>query len=161
MTIKNNTQRVRNYNEKQPKAWQNKYVMRHVRRCYNSIFKGKGRRLTTALAIYQTLTELESNNEANAKPNGFPSSYDAIANNAGVSYSTARRYCNDFIKICVLRKENNTGYTNKWILLNYSPMNFVLVQSNEQGIADGYSNIKNEEFVQNTGQTAVQNNDQH
>lgn len=57
-----NMQEIRNYKKRRPISWQDKGTVKHIRNCYtfnpeNNI----NARIKTAIAIYQALTEIESN----------------------------------------------------------------------------------------------------
>lgn len=153
-------QQIRDFKKKQPKSWQDKRVTRYIRRCYTFNQEGKNKRLKTALAIYLVLTELESNKESNE----FQATYKTMAKMAGVSYSTARRYCDEFIKIKVLQKEvikkGKANQANKWGLLEYSPMNFTSIQDNKQTLLGHKVKIKSRPSEQNNEQSSIENNKQ-
>lgn len=153
-------QEVRNFKRRQPKSWQDKKVTRHIRACYTlNQEDNKNKRIKTALAIYLVLTELESNNELNV----FNATYNTISKLAGVSYSTARRYCADFIKIKILHKENikngKVNYSNKWALLEYVPMTFISVQNNKHTLLGSKVNNKDGVSIQENNQPPAYNND--
>ncbi len=85
----------------------------------------KGQKLTTALAIYQTLTELASNNSSSGE---FTAYYSQIAKLTGKSISTVKIYCRRFIELRVLGKKNRkvddkTNLSNEWSLLTPSVSN--------------------------------------
>jgi hypothetical protein len=162
-------QEIRNYKKRRPISWQDKGTVKHIRNCYtfnpeNNI----NARIKTAIAIYQALTEIESNKGGF---NTFFASYNTIAKLAGVSYSTARRYCDDFIKIKVLHKKNikngKVNYANQWSLLEYAPMTFTSVQNNKQTLlckvnnkADVSASNNKQSSIDNNSQPSVQNNSQ-
>lgn len=99
-------------------CWQDKKILKFLRKkAY------KGQRLTTAIAIYVSLTEIASNNNEK-KNDGFPAYYSQIGEKVGKSSSTAKRYCNDFIKFGILSKRNKKkgkiNLANIWILRYWS-----------------------------------------
>lgn len=99
-------------------CWQDKDTTELIRTSF------KGQRLTTALAIYLSLTELASNQGSDE----FPAYYSQIAKLSGKSISTAKFYCSEFIKLGILAKENRkvdnkTNLSNQWSLLTPSVSN--------------------------------------
>lgn len=99
-------------------CWQDKDTLELIRDNFN------GHRVTTALAIYLSLTELASNQGSDE----LQAYYSQIAKLSGKSTSTAKFYCNQFIKIGILTKENRkvddkTNLSNKWSLLTPSVSN--------------------------------------
>lgn len=111
-------QEDRNFKNKGiPKSWQDKRILRYLRKFY----QGKKRR--TAFTIYLILTELASDKN---QLSTFMAAQETIAKMSGASYSTVRRYLNDFVKIKILSKKHikngKHNYANKWALLEYAPM---------------------------------------
>lgn len=99
-------------------CWQDKDILDFIRENFN------GQRLTTALALYISLAELASN----ASSDQFPAYYVQLASLAGKSLSTVRNYCNEFVKLGILAKENRkldekTNLANHWSLLTPSVNN--------------------------------------
>ncbi|RJO58948.1 hypothetical protein C4546_05100 [Candidatus Parcubacteria bacterium] len=99
--------------------------MRFLRKHYS------GKKRTTAIAIYVTLSEMASN----ANSETFKSYYSQIGEMAGKSSSTIKRYCNDFIKLTILEKKNHKkgkhNLANQWSLLAYSPMRLQSGRNND------------------------------
>lgn len=110
-------QKPRDFREHKPFSWQEKNVLRFLRNKY------KGKKLTTSIAIYTVLTEIDSDS---GKNDGFLAYYSQIAQKCGKSPSTAKRYCNEFISFYILHKKNikkgNQNLANKWALLQFSQM---------------------------------------
>jgi hypothetical protein len=119
-------------------CWQEKRITRYIRE--NLL----GKRLTTALAIYQVLTELASNQNTEE----FYAYYSQIAKLSGKSTSTIKIYCKEFIKLEILSKENRrvddkTNLSNKWSLLTPS------VNNNYQtSLNNVYSTLVKEDYQQ-------------
>ena len=106
-------------------CWQDKAVMRIIRENFS------GKKLTTAVAIYQSFTELASNNECDI----FNAYYSQISKLAGKSVSTIKIYCKDFIRLRLIEKKNRkldgrTNLSNEWILLSHSVNNNYPTSSN-------------------------------
>lgn len=99
-------------------CWQDKDILDFIRESFS------GQRLTTALAIYLSLTELASNNSSDE----FTAYFSQIAKLSGKSIPTIKSYSNQFIKIGILEKENRkvnnkTNLSNQWSLLTPSVNN--------------------------------------
>jgi hypothetical protein len=96
---------------------------------------------TTAIAIYQSLTELSSNQGKDS----FSAYNSQIAEYSGKSVSTVKNYCNKFIWLGILkkklRKHGKINLSSEWTLLtplvnnNYptptNDNNYTLVENNE------------------------------
>lgn len=116
-------------------CWQEKRITRLIRETF------KGKRLATAIATYQSLTELASNQSSDE----FLAYYSQIAKLLDKSISTVRFYCKEFIKLGILAKENRkiddkTNLSNKWSLLTPS-------------VSNNYQT-----FINNTYTTSVEDN---
>lgn len=154
-------QELRDYYKKGlPKSWQDKRVLRHIRKCYTLAVDGKNRRLKTALVIYLVLTEIASN----IKSDVFQTTFNTIALNAGLSNSTVRRYTQEFIKISVISKENikqgKANQANRWSLLEYSPMVFASAQNDKQRLLGHTTKILTRDSSQDNEQPSAQDNEQ-
>jgi len=106
---------VRNIKRTKAWCWQDKKVMRCIREKYSL------KRKTTAIAIYESMTELASNNGTDC----FAAYLSEIADLASKSISTVKRYTNEFIRFGLVKKENRkigTGknLSNRWSLLDIS-----------------------------------------
>lgn len=93
-------------------CWQDKDILGLIREDFT------GQRLTTALAIYLSLTELASNNSSDE----FTAYFSQIAKLSGKSIPTIKSYSNQFIKIGILKKkirkvDSKTNLSNQWSLL--------------------------------------------
>jgi len=108
---------ARNIKKHKPFCWQDKEIIRFIRKQYS------GKKRTTAQAVYLVLSEIESNY---GKKHGFPAYYIQIGDMCGKSSSTAKRYCDEFIKFGILQKENckrgKQNIANKWLLLECSSL---------------------------------------
>jgi len=106
-----------------PFAWQDVRIMRIIRENY------KGKRLTTAIAIYQTLTELASIDGRGKRKHvsQFKAYLETIAIRSGKSVSTIKRYSKEFRQARILswenRKKGKMNLANLWKLLAYSTQN--------------------------------------
>jgi len=103
-----------------PFCWQEVETMNVIRKNYN------GKKRTTAIAIYQTLTELASI-EGRGKGkhvNQFTTYIKTIAVRCGKSESTIKRYAKEFKDLKIIawenRKKGKMNLANKWGLLAYS-----------------------------------------
>lgn len=76
-----------------------------------------GRERTTAVAIYQSLTDLASRHWRAGGRNGFQSSRKEVADYAGVSLRTVDAYCDRFVELGLLRVNPGNGYSNAWTLI--------------------------------------------
>ncbi len=99
-------------------CWQDKDILDLIRENF------KGQRLTTALAVYLSLTELASNQGLDE----FVAYFSQIAKLSGKSIPTIKSYANQFIQIGVLDKKNRkvddkTNLSNQWSLLTHSVNN--------------------------------------
>ncbi len=108
----------RNIKKSRRWCWQDKDMTEFIRNNF------KGQKLTTALAIYQTLTELASNNSSDE----FTAYYSQIAKLTGKSISTVKIYCRRFVELRILDKKNRkvdgkTNLSNEWSLLTPSVSN--------------------------------------
>ncbi len=109
---------LRNIRQSRRWCWQDKDITSLIRSSFN------GQRLTTALAIYQSLTELASNNNSDE----FNAYFSQIAKLSGKSTPTIKRYSNQFISLGILDKKNRrvdekTNLSNQWSLLTPSVHN--------------------------------------
>lgn len=108
-----------------PFAWQDVRIMKIVRKNYN------GKKRATAIAIYQTFTELASieGRGQGKHVNQFPAYIETIAGKTGKSVATIKRYSKEFRKLGILswenRRKGKMNLANLWKLLAYS------VQDNE------------------------------
>jgi|GEM_PF-3582154 len=121
-------QEMRNFkNGGVPKSWQDKRITRYLRKNYVR------KRRKTALAIYLVLTELASDKNGDR----FQAYQNTIADMAGVSYSTARKYLAEFIALKLIKKEyvkqDKKNQANFWFLLEYSAMTFACIKNKKQG----------------------------
>ncbi len=103
---------IRSIKQSRRWCWQDKDTIELIRKNF------KGQRLTTALAIYLTLTELASNQGTDE----FSAYYSQITTFSGKSFSTVRNYCSEFIKLGITDKKNKkvndkTNLANQWSLL--------------------------------------------
>lgn len=101
-----------------PWCWQEKKVMRAIRGHF------EGKRRTTCIAIYQSLTELASNNSSDV----FPAFNAQIAELSSKSISTVKIYCRELVKLGLLRKRprkknKKINLANEWGLLSPSVNN--------------------------------------
>lgn len=99
-------------------CWQDKDILDFIRESFS------GQRLTTALAIYLSLTELASNQGSDE----FQAYFSQIAKLSGKSIPTIKSYSNQFIRIGILKKKNRkvdvkTNLSNQWFLLTPSVNN--------------------------------------
>jgi len=125
-------------------CWQDKDILDLIRENFN------GQRLTTALALYISLTELGSN----ASSDQFPAYYVQLANLVGKSLSTVRNYCNEFVKLGILAKENRkldekTNLANQWSLLTPSVNNNYQTSTNNTyttSVKDDYQQLEENEL---------------
>lgn len=124
-------QEIRDFKKRTAKSWQEKNVLRHIRKCYPK------KRILVAIGIYTILTEVSSN----CNSERFQASQKTFAEMAGVSYSTIRRYLNEFITLKILKKEyrkkGEAYQANIWTLLEALPMTFTSVQDSEQTSKQG------------------------
>lgn len=125
---------LRNIKQSRRWGWYDKDITALLRENFS------GQRLTTALAIYLSLTELASNQGFDE----FPAYYSQIAKFSGKSISTAKFYCSEFIKLGILAKENRkidnkTNLSNQWSLLTPSVSNKYQTSNND----DYYTSDKN------------------
>lgn len=125
---------LRNIKQSRRWGWYDKDITDLLRENFS------GQRLTTALAIYLSLTELASNQGFDE----FPAYYSQIAKFSGKSISTAKFYCSEFIKLAILAKENRkidnkTNLSNQWSLLTPSVSNKYQTSNND----DYYTSDKN------------------
>lgn len=103
-----------------PFAWQDVRVMKIVRENYI------GKRRTTAIAIYQTFTELTSiaGRGQGKHVSQFPAYIQTVAEMSGRSGTTIRRYSKEFRKLGILswerRRKGKMNLSNLWKLLAYS-----------------------------------------
>jgi len=109
---------ARDIKKTQAWCWQDKQVMRLIRENY------KSKRLTTSVAIYQSLTELASNTGSDS----FNAYLSQIARLAGKSTSTIKKYTKELVGLGVLKIENRKledriNLPNRWILLTHSVSN--------------------------------------
>jgi len=156
-------QEIRSLAKKPPFAWQDKQILRHLRKCYPLDNNGLNKKLRTAQSIYLSICELASN----CANNKFQATNHTIAKCSGVSTSTARRYLDDFIKLKILRKEyvkkDKANQANFWIILEPSLMTFASIQesihNNEQPTKENGINIKNKGTVHNTDRPYIHNNE--
>lgn len=131
-----------------PFAWQDARVMKIIREFY------KGKKLTTAIAIYQTFTNLASGAGRKQRRHirEFQAPLRIIAEQSGKSVSTARRYIKEFGQLIILaweyRKNGKMNQHNIWKLLDYPYHNNESTSyqdkasnpsshNNEQGIKEG------------------------
>ncbi len=99
-------------------CWQDKDILDLIRENFS------GQRLTTALAVYLSLTELASNQGLDE----FAAYFSQIAKSSGKSIPTIKNYSNQFISIGILGKrnrkvDNKTNLSNQWSLLTPSVNN--------------------------------------
>lgn len=117
-----NRQQARNI-RRGPFAWQDMRTMRFLREQYN------GKRRTTAVAIYQALSECASEYGRITKKHTstFPAMLERIAAKTGKSVSTIKRYMQEFKALGVLswetRKQGKMNKPNVWTLLESSAHN--------------------------------------
>lgn len=109
---------IRSIKQSRRWCWQDKDILDLIRENF------KGQRLTTALAVYLSLTELASNNSSDE----FTAYFSQIAKLSGKSIPTIKSYSNEFIKIGILKKKNRkvdgkTNLSNEWSLLTPSVSN--------------------------------------
>ena len=109
---------LRNIKSSRRWCWQDKDTLELIRANF------KGQRLTTALAVYLSLTELASNQGVDE----FTSYFSQIAKLSGKSIPTIKSYSNQFISIGILGKKNRrvddkTNLSNQWSLLTPSVNN--------------------------------------
>lgn len=103
-----------------PFAWQDTRMTKFIRQNF------KGKKLTTALAIYQTMTDLASNAGRMARKhvNKFHAHLEKIGEKSGKSVSTIKRYVKEFRSLKILswerRKNGKMNLSNLWILYAYS-----------------------------------------
>jgi len=102
-----------------PFAWQDVRTMWFIRQ--NFI----GKKRATAIAIYQTLTELASKAGRGQGEHlrEFPAYLDKIAAESGKSVSTIKRYVKEFGRLKIIswerRKKGYWNLASKWQLLDY------------------------------------------
>jgi len=132
-----------------PFCWQDVRVMRIIRENYNK------KRRTTAIAIYQTLTELASiSGRGQGKHvNQFTAYLGTIAGRVGKSESTIKRYAKEFNQLKILswenRKKGKMNLSNMWKLLtcpiqnNKSTSN----QNKELNPLDQNNELDKEEYI--------------
>lgn len=103
-----------------PFCWQEVKTMGVIRKNYN------GKKLTTAIATYQTLTELASiaGRGTRTHTNQFPAYIKTIAERVGKSESTIKRYTKEFKNLKIItwenRRKGKMNLANLWKLLVYS-----------------------------------------
>ena len=106
-----------------PFAWQDVRIMKILRENYS------GKKLTTAVAIYQSFTELASvaGRSQGKHVSQFSAYIKTIAKMSGKSETTIRRYSKEFKKLRILswerRKKGKMNLSNLWKLLAYSCQN--------------------------------------
>lgn len=85
-----------------------------------------GAKLTTALAIYLSLTEAANRAGGAEARNGFPATRAAIAEAAGISVDTLDRYVVTFAKVGLVEARRRTvdgvNLPNVWVLLDPAPV---------------------------------------
>ncbi len=96
-----------------PFCWQEKEIMRVIRENY------MGEKRTTAIAIYQCVTEIASNNGNNA----FTAYNSQVAELSGKSRSTIKIYVKQFITLGILEKNtrkfnDRINLASEWRLLS-------------------------------------------
>lgn len=103
-----------------PFAWQDVRIMKMIRLNYS------GKKRTTAIAIYQTLTELASleGRGQGKHVNCFKAYLETIAERSGKSVTTIKRYSKEFKKLGIISWENQKkgkmNLSNLWKLHAYS-----------------------------------------
>lgn len=152
--------KIRDFKQpKQPKCWQDKQVLRHIRICYEKAGV-KNVSLRTALIIYLGLTEAASNIQSEI----FQATHKTIAKLASTSHSTIRRYTDEFIKIRILKKEviknGKANQANRWSLLAYNPFIHASVQNSEHTPLRRVSKRVSGGSIQDKEQGSVQNSEQ-
>ena len=118
MTDQNETEGKKQlrHTHRTPFAWQAMSATRLIRRSY------RGKRLTTAVAIYQAFTECASEQGRLIKqPTAiFYTTHKHLAEKSGKSVSTIKRYADEFRGIGLLdwkiQKQGKTNKQNKWAL---------------------------------------------
>jgi len=107
-------------------------------------------RLTTARAIYQSLTELASNQGSDV----FRAYYAQIAEKSGKSPSTVKAYCREFVKMKILarkcKRKGKTNLANQWRLLTPSVNNScpTLDKDNNQTSVNNNYQLKKEKELE-------------
>jgi len=102
-----------------PFTWQETRMFQKLRKHYNR------QKLTTAIALYTTMTELASieGKGQGRHLNCFKAYLKTIADRCGKSVSTVKRYLKEFRKFKIISWENRrkeiTNLSNKWMLLAY------------------------------------------
>ena len=102
-----------------PFTWQETRIFQKLRKHYN------GQKLTTAIALYTTMTELASieGKGQGRHLNCFKAYRQTIADRCGKSVSTIKRYLKEFKKLKIISWENrckgDMNLSNKWMLLAY------------------------------------------
>ena len=134
---------------KTPFAWQDVRIMKRIRNSYSK------KRRTTAIAIYQTLTELASieGRGQGRHTSQFPVYLETIAERTGKSCSTIKRYTREFKQLGILswenRKKGKMNLANLWKLLIYSNQNTCTTSTNnnELNLLDQHNNPPTEEYL--------------
>lgn len=102
-----------------PFAWQDMRIMKVIREAY------QGEKLTTAIAVYQALTDLASNEGRHQRKHVsiFPAYILTIAKKSGKSESTIKRYTKDFRELGILswekRRRGKEYLASMWKLHDY------------------------------------------
>lgn len=117
---------IRSIKQSRRWCWQDKDTLELIRENF------KGQRLTTALAVYLSLTELASNQGIDE----FAAYFSQIAKLSGKSIPTIKSYSNQFISIGILGKknrkvDNKTNLSNQWSLLTPSVNNNYPTSTND------------------------------
>lgn len=129
-------------------SWQDRKVKRLIREHY------AGRSLTTAIAVYDTFTDIASLRGAQVRKEtaAFPAPRDEIAAWSGKSVSTVMRYARDFIEMGILyrqcRKRGKENSYNLWILLPHPVQHIERTPVHNNGSAQA---IHNSERVRKEG----------
>ena len=135
---------LRNIKQSRRWCWQDKDILDLIRKNFN------GQRLTTALAVYLSLTELASNQGLDE----FPAYFSQIAKLSGKSIPTIKIYSNQFITIGILNKKNRkvdekTNLSNQWSLLTPSVSNNYPTSTNDSyptSVEDSYQLLEENEI---------------
>ncbi|NNM83753.1 hypothetical protein HKL94_00850 [Candidatus Parcubacteria bacterium] len=130
-------------------SWQDRRVKKLIRERYT------GHALTTALAVYDTFTDIASLRGAQAQEETatFSAPRDEIAAWCGKSVSTIMRYARDFMRMNILyrqcRKRGKENSYNLWVLLPYPVQHLEHTPVHNSGSAQAVHNserVKKEEL---------------